>query len=137
MWLVAPQLAGVSFSIGLAASMVLLLSDQVLFYRWYRLAGASSEQLMTRSILFLGAFVAAALYLLTSSDTLVGKGLIVGMAGWYSGELLTALSNQSQFDTRFLWQVHHQSTLPQRRLVTISMLAFFGVLLVTSLVTVV
>gem|GEM_PF-6936872 len=98
-----------------------MIGDQLIFYRWYQetenLTHPRPPVLMTHSIWFMATYVLLGLFIMTSADSWVGRGLIIGIGTYLSAQLLMKRSNPRLFDQTFF--PHHASspTPAQRELV--------------------
>lgn len=98
----------VKIIIGGLIGLGMLVLDQQWLYRFYSddLAGTKTNTyLITRSIIFMLLYVPLLLYVLTSSGSLVGMGVMLGLGWGLSLELLRLRSHREQFHHRFLWQI--------------------------------
>ncbi|MDQ3008936.1 MAG: hypothetical protein M3Q81_05095 [bacterium] len=73
----------------------------------------SARSLITRSIIFIGAFLVTALFIITSSGQLLGIGMVLGICCILSLEMWQLLPNSSEFHQRFLWQIRRQWSVPE------------------------
>lgn len=62
------------FAVGFLIGIVLLLADELFFVTWYQLPWPISK-----SFLFLFIFVPATIFMFTSSSSIIGSGLILGI----------------------------------------------------------
>lgn len=108
------------FALGLVVGMALLLGDELLFHQWYAPeAGAdpqptvpepvattpAAEPLLTRSTLFLIILIPLSLFIVTSSGSLLGTGLILGLTSGLVWEMWRLRLAPEQFHQSFLSQL--------------------------------
>ena len=67
-------LSVILFAVGFLIGIVLLLADELFFVTWYQLPWPISK-----SFLFLFIFVPATIFMFTSSSSIIGSGLILGI----------------------------------------------------------
>lgn len=146
------------FSVGVVSGMNILLIDRLLhaFYlypeyefstllqgEWRKknwkgilhLLGQAEpfqEQLMTRSVLFLLCYVFLAIFVLTSTGSIIGIGVILGMGLRYVLDFWRLSKVPEQFARQFLWQVKRQFTPQEIRGIVVVSTALF--LVITLLV---
>jgi hypothetical protein len=110
----------VMFELGILIGSALLWFDEVYGWKWYaEPVGASPEvqtqptppQLVTRSPLFLLAYVPLALFVVTSTGSLVGTGLILAMGLILSFEMWEQRHDQTRFQQRFGQGLAHTFSL--------------------------
>ena len=75
-----------------------------------QLADPYQDQLMTRSVLFLAIYWLLALFVLTSTGSVLGIGIILGMGLRYTLDFWSVKNQPELFVHQFLWQVRHQFT---------------------------
>jgi len=63
------------------------------------------QKLITRSILFLVAYVVLALYVLTSTGSIFGSGIVLGIGLHFCLDLLNYRRDLEKFHQHFLWQL--------------------------------
>ncbi len=71
-------------ALGILIGLFILYVDTSFLQTYYRKEG---EPLVTRSALFLLAFAVLAIFILSSSGSLIGMGIIVGMSSYYLVQL--------------------------------------------------
>lgn len=84
---------------------LLLWADSKFLYNYYNELQTLPQQLITRSIVFLIAYVILSIYMITSSGNLIGVGMILGIGVTLSIELWENKSQQELFHKKFLYQV--------------------------------
>lgn len=82
-----------------------------------QLADPYQDQLMTRSVLFLVIYWVLALFVLTSTGSILGIGIILGMGLRYVIDFWKVRNQPEVFVHQFLWQVRHQFTKQQVQLI--------------------
>ncbi len=90
---------------------LILWADGALFYPRYNELQTFPQKLVTRSILFVISFFAAALFILTSSGSSLGAGIIIGLGISLFGEMVVYIRQPQLFQQRFLFQLKRQPTL--------------------------
>lgn len=66
--------------------------------------------LLSRSLLFLGVLIPLSFFVITSTTSFFGKGLILGIMLHVVWDLVRTRTNLSQFHQSFLWQIKRQFT---------------------------
>ena len=89
---------------GLVAGMALLTLDKNVLYRYYT-EDQTVPQLMTRSLIFLLALIPLSLFVVTSSGSLIGSGLILGLVAGLVGEMRMLRGRPDEFRAVFLSQL--------------------------------
>ncbi len=115
----------VQFSLGLLVGVGLLKFDKVVLAPRYN--DETHQFVITRSFLFLIAFAAAAVLMVTSSGSIVGNGLALGIASSLLVEMTHLRLAIDEFHQTFLAQVtkrYSQSDIT--RLVIMSWVYFFA-----------
>lgn len=94
-------------SAGLVGGVVVLLADTLWLYRFYhsQTDAQSYQPLITRSVMFLAAFVLLSIFVVTSSGSLVGMGLVLGLGAGLLTEMLLFRSEPAAFQVVFLSDV--------------------------------
>lgn len=95
------------FALGLVGGVGLLIADAAWLYRFYhaRTATDSFQPLITRSVMFLAAFVLLSLFVVTSSGSILGMGLVLGLGGGLLTEMLLLRKDTAVFQAVFLSDV--------------------------------
>ena len=89
---------------------LLLWLDGKVLYGYYNELQTLPKQLITRSALFLLAYVALAIFMVTSSDNLMGVGIVLGIGITIATEMWEARQDLEFFHRKFLFQVKRQMT---------------------------
>lgn len=113
---------------GFYLANLLLWADGALLYRHYNELQTEPKQLITRSAVFLLAYVALGLFVITSTAAYIGHGLIFGLGVSLSAELLMQLRNPAIFQQRFLFQLERQLSVREMTQLTYGFVAAVGVL---------
>lgn len=106
----------VLFVLGSYLGNVVLWADGALLYPRYNELQTYPQKLITRSILFVAAFSAAALFILSSSGSALGAGIVIGLGISLLGEMIVYLREPTLFHHRFLFQLKRQPTTAEQRL---------------------
>lgn len=72
----ASWLAALWLGLGLASGIALLKADEWWLRTWYEVPG---QPLITRSVLFMVAYIPLSLFVVTSSGSWLGSGLVIGI----------------------------------------------------------
>lgn len=120
------------FVLGLCLGVALLWADQRWFWQWY----SAGEQpfVITRMFIFLLVLVPLAIFIITSSGSFIGQGLVLGMVLNYVVEAVVLYRHQSLFQTRFLAGTTLQLSESQRFWATLASVGFSVILSVVLLV---
>lgn len=105
----------VLFVLGTYIGNIILWADGAFLYARYNELQTFPQKLITRSILFVLAFTAAAFYILTSSGSSLGAGIIIGLGISLLGEMIVFLRNPALFQQRFLFQLKRQPSITEMR----------------------
>ncbi len=105
----------VLFVIGSYLGNLILWLDGAFLYARYNELQTLPQKLITRSILFVAAFTGAALFILTSSGSSLGAGLVIGLGISLVGEMIVYLRQPQLFQQRFLFQLKRQPSLSELR----------------------
>lgn len=106
----------VLFVLGAYLGNLVLWMDGALLYPRYNELQTYPQKLITRSILFVLAFSAAALFILTSSGSSLGAGIVIGLGVSLLGEMVVYLRHPTLFQQRFLFQLRRQPSTAELRL---------------------
>lgn len=96
--------------VGFYVGNLLLWADSQLFYGYYNELKTLPKQLLTRSALFILAYVALTVFMVTSTGNLIGIGMILGIGITLSLEMWKAQHSQELFHKQFLFQVKRHFT---------------------------
>jgi hypothetical protein len=122
------------FGIGLALGYTTLVFDELWLFKRY--ADANKPHgggLITRSIAFMAVFLALSVFVITSSASLIGTGVIVAMGTLLSIELWRTRDNRDQFIAIFTPLHPEQFNEKQRQQVTAVFITVFVGLLCWAL----
>lgn len=119
------------FTGGCVLGAVLLIADEKFGYQWYREAGdvavsSDAMQLVTRSLVFVGVYIPLAFFIITSSGSPLGMGLVMGIGLGLALEMWLWGVHPELFQQRFGWQINHHFSATNVQQVT----ALFAVVLV-------
>ena len=115
---------------GLYGGILLLWADEAIAYPKYQVMDGEHIGLVSRSTLFLLSFIPLAIFMLTSSGSLLGMGLILGIGLSLSLEMLTLRRNPTDFRVRFLQQLKREISHQEVQFVALGFSLFVGVLAV-------
>lgn len=96
------------FVFGSYLGNLLLWADGAFLYPRYNELQTFPQKLITRSLLFVLAFAAAALFILSSSQSSLGAGIVMGLGISLAGEMFVYLRQPQLFQQRFLYQLKRQ-----------------------------
>lgn len=99
----------VFFMIGSVLATVLLVGDQLIFSKYYN-ENKNDPYLVTRSTLFLLAFIPLSFFVVTSSGSIIGLGLILTLATSLLVEMWTFRHATQTFQELYLSQLSKQYT---------------------------
>ncbi|MCA9369768.1 MAG: hypothetical protein H6774_01855 [Pseudomonadales bacterium] len=102
-------------SIGIALGLGILIVDQLFLSQYYLESGET--QLITRSVIFLLILIPLSIFVLTSSGSLVGMGMMIGLQVGLTAEMLQLRKQPDAFARRFLQHVHHQYSNQEIKLI--------------------
>lgn len=111
------------FTIGGLLGVGLLFLDESFLAERYQEQGVDTNVLITRSVLFLLAVVPLSVYLVTSSGSSLGVGLLLGIVSGLFVEMLAYKNSVEGFNRRFLSQLRKK--LDQQAVT--SVVTLFGV----------
>jgi uncharacterized membrane protein len=103
------------FVLGSYVGNLFLWIDSRFLYPRYNELQTFPQKLMTRSLLFVLAFLGAALFILTSSGSSFGAGIVIGLGISLVGEMIVYLRQPPLFQQRFLYQLKRQPSLAEMR----------------------
>lgn len=92
------------FLVGASLATLILIADELIVSKYYR-EDTTDTSLVTRSALFLLAYIPLALFVVTSSGSLIGLGLILALGVSIVIELLSYRNNPAALQQRYLFQV--------------------------------
>lgn len=95
----------ITFLSGFYLANVLLWADAAVFYKHYNELQTEPKQLITRSLLFIGCLLVLGLFVITSTTSYIGHGLVLGLGISILAELYFGLANITTFQQRFLFQM--------------------------------
>lgn len=118
----------VLFGVGIAIGVGLLWFDELFLRKWY-----GDEQLITRSPLFLLTYVPLALFVVTSTGSRIGMGLVLGMGVILAFEMWRRRRDPNAFQYRFGKHLAHVFTPTDIQRLWIGAILIVGVLTCLSL----
>lgn len=99
------------FVLGAYLGNILLVVDSKLLYPKYNEMQTLPQRLITRSILFVLAYVVAAFFIVSSSGSSLGIGLVLAIGYSIWAEMVAYIVRlPDQFAARFLYQLKRQSS---------------------------
>lgn len=99
----------VLFVIGAFLGNLFLLFDAKVLYPKYNELRTVPERLITRGFVFILAYVAAGIFVVTSSGSSIGIGMVLGIGFSILAEMFAYLyTKREAFAQRFLYQVQRQ-----------------------------
>lgn len=111
------------FSGGCLLGAVLLLIDEKIGHQWYQEINVDSSyadvlHLITRSLVFIGVYIPLAIFIVTSSGSPLGMGLVMGLGLGIVLEMWLWGVHPELFQQRFGWQINHRFTAANVQQVT-------------------
>lgn len=99
------------FVIGAFLGNLFLLIDAKVLYPRYNELRTVPERLITRGFVFVLAYVAASIFVVTSSGSSLGIGMVLGIGYSILAEMFAYLyTKRDAFSRRFLYQVQRQAS---------------------------
>lgn len=89
------------FVVGLVLGLVMMMADELIVYKHYVSQTSNALELITRSPLFLVAYPVLAFFAITSSNSALGIGLVLGLGLTMVVEALALRQNLPQLRQRF------------------------------------
>ena len=77
----------------------------LLFFKTVLLSRAHQQHLITRSVLFLAAYAGTAFFVITSTGSTIGTGIVLGIGLHYSFDFFRYARNSDLLHKHFLWQI--------------------------------
>jgi hypothetical protein len=99
----ASWLAALWLGLGLAGGIALLKADEWWLRTWYEVPG---QPLITRSVLFMVAYIPLSLFVVTSSGSWLGSGLVVGIGLVLLTELYLLRKDEAALRAHFAPHLH-------------------------------
>ncbi len=119
------------FLAGVLLGLGLMVLDQKILHRYYleeNEMGANQEQLITRSALFNLILIPLALYVITSTRSSIGSGLVLGMLLIILEEMMEYRRPVNLFERRFLADTNFKVDKSQVNQIIAVMISVFLVL---------
>jgi hypothetical protein len=88
-------------------------------------SSAFQEKLVTRSILFLISYAALAIFVLTSTGSVLGAGLVLGIGLHFCLDFFIYRKDVRQFRKHFLWQIKRELSEQEISTLLWSFVTFF------------
>lgn len=98
-YLMFPGLSALIFMVGVACGVALPWLDKWYLFRWYE--GKTVESMhhyITRSLLFILAFSAAGIFVVTSTSGFLGRGFVLGLGLVLLSELMGTFHSPAQLN---------------------------------------
>ncbi len=115
---------------GLLGHLILHLDENV-FAEKYQEQGIQKRVLITRSILFMLVLIPLSIYLLTSTGSKLGIGLLLGLVTGLLIEMVIIRNDIDAFQMRFLSQLKNTATAQQIGMLVKGFGAFWSILLLS------
>lgn len=90
---------------GFYVGNILLWLDNRTFYNYYNELQTLPKQLITRSTLFILAYLVLTIFMVTSSGNLIGVGCVLGIGITLATEMWQTYKDSELFHKKFLFQV--------------------------------
>ncbi|GEM_PF-1749272 len=123
---VEPLLATVMLAAGMYAGALILWMDENWLYEYYReqegqpptpelseapeAPAAPAKKLITRSLLFILSLLPLGVFMMTSTGSTLGVGMLLGLAVFLLVEFLLAKKDLEYFKQRYLYQLNRPAT---------------------------
>ncbi len=111
---VEPVLAAVMLAAGMYAGALILWMDEHWLYEYYREQAsqppAPAKKLITRSLLFVLSLLPLGVFMMTSTGSTLGVGMLLGLAVFLLAESLLAKKDSEYFQQRYLYQLNRPIT---------------------------
>lgn len=105
------------FAVGLVLGMILVWADARWLHQYYQEkkgelveGGLPEQQLITRSLLFALALLPLSIYLITSTGSPTGVGMLLGILVSLTAEILLLRKDRQKLSERFLSQLSRPAT---------------------------
>ncbi len=99
------------FVLGAFLGNLFLLVDAKILYPRYNELRTVPERLITRGFVFVLAYIAASIFVVTSSGSTLGIGMVLGIGYSIMAEMFAYLyTKREAFSQRFLYQVQRRAT---------------------------
>jgi len=99
------------FVLGAFLGNLFLLVDAKFLYPRYNELRTVPERLITRGFVFVLAYIGASIFVVTSSGSTLGIGMVLGIGYSIMAEMFAYLyTKREAFSQRFLYQVQRQAT---------------------------
>lgn len=105
---------------------LLLWVDGKILYSHYNELQTLPKQLISRSALFLIAYIALAIFMVTSSGNLLGVGMVLGIGVTLATEMWETKIDSELFHRKFLFQVKRQLSLIELNRLVLGFTLFVG-----------
>ncbi len=103
------------FLLGAYLGNIVLIVDSVWLYPKYNELRTVPQKLISRSLIFLIAYIITALFVVTTSASSLGIGLVLGIGFSLWGEMLAYLLTQPQFFAqRYFFQLKRTASLAEQ-----------------------
>lgn len=120
------------FVIGLGVGVGLLWADQQWLWRWY--ADKAQPFVITRMFVFILVLIPLSIFIVTSSGSYLGQGLVLGMILNYTIDLGFSYRSATRFQRQFLAGTTIQLSALQRSWSLVFAVIFVSVLTIMSIV---
>lgn len=122
------------WAFGCILGLGMLVSDKLWWWRYYQneVAGASGQYRITRSVLFLAALVPLVIFVITSSGSLVGMGLVTGITVGLAAEVVAG-RREPDFEQKYFQGYKGKLSQQERQLVIAFLIGLAGVSVLFSL----
>lgn len=124
-------LSTVLFLVGAVLGAALLYVDEAILSEKYAEQGVTGQVVMTRSLLFVVTLIPLAIFVITSSGSSIGMGLLLLLLSGVLLEMIAMRKQVEQFNHRFLSQLKNPWN-QNEMLVYIAILVFFWLLLLLN-----
>lgn len=106
--------------LGLVLGLILINLDRLYLHHLYR--SSEAEGLVTQSLLFLGLFIPLSYFVVTSTGSILGGGLIVGFLASTTATFFALRSDKELLEKTFFYQLQRSLTSTEIQLLSVLVL---------------
>ncbi len=115
------------FLLGFYIGNAVMWIDGVFLYPYYNELRTEPKQLITRSVLFILAYIPVALFVHTSSASVLGSGLVFAIGSTLASEAYILKNDPLSFQYHFLFQLKRTLSQAEVTQVVWAFIAFMGI----------
>lgn len=114
--------------VGIVIGEALLFADRLSLYRYYDEGRSSVPNLVTRSVLFMLALVPLGVFILSSTGSRLGAGVLLGLVAGLASEVWWYRGDPNLFHELFLFQVKRRLDEQEVQVVVYSLLSLVALI---------